>query len=148
MRPPSMTQSGGMQINMTPMIDVVFQLIVFFTATSSMAKSEFGHKVELPVAEKGKEREESAQKKKIAVNVVADCKVYVAGRRTSPAKFESLLRAELKEHSADRLEVQFRADRSAPYGTVEPLLLKCARAGVWQVSFVVKPAERSVVSRQ
>ena len=142
MRPPSMSQSGGMPINMTPMIDVVFQLIVFFTATSTLAKTEFGQKVDLPVAEKGKEREESAQKKKITVNVVASGKVYVAGRRTSPAKFESLLRAELAEHSADLLEVQFRADRSAPYESVEPLLLKCARAGVWQVSFVVKRAER------
>ena len=127
---------------MTPMIDVVFQLIVFFTATTTIAKTEFGHKVELPVAEKGKEREESAQKKRITVNVVATGKVYVSGRRTSPAKFESLLRAELTEHSADLLVVQFRADRSAPYESVEPLLLKCARAGVWQVSFVVKPADR------
>jgi biopolymer transport protein ExbD len=131
-----------MQINMTPMIDVVFQLIVFFTATSSMAKSEFGQKVELPVAEKGRDRDESTRKKKITVNVVANGKVYVSGRRTSPAKFESLLRAELAEHAADQVEVQFRADRAAPYGSVEPLLLKCARAGVWQVGFSVKPVER------
>ena len=142
MRVPSYVSSGGMAINMTPMIDVVFQLIVFFTATSTIAKSEFSQNLELPVAEKGKDREESTRKKKITANVVATGEVYVGGRMTSAAEFQEILQAELAQHPADQLEVQFRADRAAPYSAVEPLLLACARKGVWQVSFAVKRPEQ------
>ncbi len=142
MRTPSLTSHGTMSINMTPMIDVVFQLIVFFTATSTIAKSEFSQTVELPTAEKGKDRDVASQKKKITANVVADGTVYVAGRVTNAAAFQEILRAELAQHAADRLEVEFRADRSAPYRAVEPLLLACARSGVWQVSFSVKRPEQ------
>ena len=156
MRPPSMSQSGGMSINMTPMIDVVFQLIVFFTATSTFVNSEFGKKVDLPNAEKGRDRDLSSLKKKITVNIVDRQKadpnasrnsrpgfdVFVGASPITPARFQAILKAELAERSAEELEVQFRADRSAPYRIVEPLLLACAKAGVWQVSFAVKPAER------
>jgi biopolymer transport protein ExbD len=130
-----------MSISLTPMIDVVFQLIVFFTATSTIAKNEFTQTVELPLAERGVDREDSS-KKKITVNVVAGGEVYVGGQVTDTADFENLLRAELAEYQADQIEVQFRADRAAPYGAVEPLLLACARAGVWQVSFAVKPPDQ------
>jgi biopolymer transport protein ExbD len=131
-----------MSINMTPMIDVVFQLIVFFTATSTIAKSEFSQSVELPVAHKGKDRDEATLKKKVTANVVATGEVFVSGRAVNAAEFQDILRAELAEHPAEQLEVQFRADRAAPYGAVQPLLLTCARMGVWQASFVVKPPER------
>ena len=147
MRVPSHVSSGGMAINMTPMIDVVFQLIVFFTATSTIAKTEFNQSLELPVAEKGKDREETTQKKKITANVVASGEVYLGGRRTNPREFQDILQAELAQHPADQLEVQFRADREAPYAAVEPLLLACARKGVWQVSFAVKRPEQKEGNR-
>ena len=138
MRIPSRARSGAAPINMTPMIDVVFQLIVFFTATSTLAKNEFDQNIALPVAEKGKEREETSQKKKITANVLATGEVFIAGRRTNARSFQDLLQAELDQHPPDQLEVQFRADREAAYGVVEPLLLVCAKKGVWQVSFAVK----------
>ncbi len=138
MRTPSVTQSGTMPVNMTPMIDVVFQLIVFFTATSTIAKNEFTQNLELPVAEKGKDRDETSQKKKITANVLATGEIFVAARLVNAHSFQELLQAELQQHEPAQLEVLFRADREAPYGIVEPLLLACARKGVWQVSFAVK----------
>ena len=142
MRAPRASQYSGMSINMTPMIDVVFQLLVFFTATSTIAKNEFSQTVKLPVAEQGRDRDESSQKKKVTANVVATGEVYVAGRSVGAAEFQDILRAELAQHPAEQLEVQFRSDRAAPYGAVQPLLLICARAGVWQVSFAVKRPEK------
>jgi biopolymer transport protein ExbD len=131
-----------MTVNMTPMIDVVFQLIVFFTATSTIAKTEFSQNLELPVAEKGKDREETTQKKKITANVTASGEVFLGGRRTNAKEFQEILVAELAQHAAEQLEVQFRADREAPYAAIEPMLLACARQGVWQVSFAVKRPEQ------
>ena len=142
MRVPSHTNSGGMPVNMTPMIDVVFQLIVFFTATSTMAKTEVNLTLELPVAEKGTDQDVASQKKKITANVLASGEVFVGGRVVRAADFQEIITAELAQHSADDVEVQFRCDREAPYRAVEPLLLVCAKKGVWQVSFAVKRAEQ------
>jgi biopolymer transport protein ExbD len=123
---------------MTPMIDVVFQLIVFFTATSTIAKTEFSQNVDLPVAESGKTRDASDQKRLIVANVSADGAVAIAGRPVDSATFEQVLAAELAEYSHAQIEVQFRADRAAQFQSVQPLLLVCARAGIWQVGFSVK----------
>ena len=132
------TRQYGMPINMTPMIDVVFQLIVFFTATSTIAKTEFSQDVELPVAETGKDRDAATQTKKITANVTADGSVTIAGRTVDAARFQEILVSELAQYSADQIEVLFRADALAPYRSVQPLLLVCARSGVWQVGFAVK----------
>ena len=35
------------------------------------------------------------------------------------------------------LEVRIRSDRNVPYRVVEPVLLACARSGVWNVTFAV-----------
>ena len=124
---------------MTPMIDVVFQLIVFFTATSTMVKTEVNETVALPVAEKGQNQQTTSQKKKVTANVLADGSVVLGGRRIGVAELQDILSAELEQRPAEHIEVQFRADRKAPYGAVEPLLLVCAKKGVWQVSFAVSP---------
>jgi biopolymer transport protein ExbD len=142
MRLPIASRSATAPVNMTPMIDVVFQLIVFFTATSTMVKTEFNLTVDLPAAEKGKNQDEASAKKKITANVLSGGDVLVGGRRVGAAEFQEILAAELAQRPADQLEVQFRGDRAAPYGSVEPLLLVCARKGVWQVSFAVKRANQ------
>jgi hypothetical protein len=41
------------------------------------------------------------------------------------------------ERSKGDLEVRIRGDRSVPYRVIEPLLVSCAEAGVWNVGFVV-----------
>jgi biopolymer transport protein ExbD len=46
------------------------------------------------------------------------------------------LRERLAVHGGD-LEVRIRSDRSVAYANVEPILLACARAGIWNVSFAV-----------
>src|SRR5437773_5737045 len=103
------TRQYGMPINMTPMIDVVFQLIVFFTATSTIAKTEFNQDVHLPVAETGKDRGPVTQTKKITANVTADGAVMIAGRAVDTAAFQEILASELAQYSADQIEVLFRA---------------------------------------
>jgi biopolymer transport protein ExbD len=142
MRLPNIRQYG-MSINMTPMIDVVFQLIVFFTATSTIAKSEFSQDVNLPAAETGKERDQTDQKRKIVVNVSREGVVSVAGRSIDSPSFRELLTAELAQYQPGQIEVQFRADRIAPFGSVQPLLLDCARSGIWQVGFAVKREQKA-----
>lgn len=140
MRVPTYDTSERERINLTPMIDVVFQLIVFFIATSSMARTEYVQEVEVPSAREGQPQVLEAERRKITLNVLKDGAVIVAGEKVSARQFEQMLAAEVKDYGAENIEVLIRADREAVYAGVEPYLLACARAGVWNVGFSVKRA--------
>jgi hypothetical protein len=47
-----------------------------------------------------------------------------------------LLRGQRDRLGSD-LEVRIRADRSVPYGFVEPILLACVEANIWNITFAV-----------
>jgi biopolymer transport protein ExbD len=69
--------------------------------------------------------------------VLADGTLLLAGRVTSPAELFERLSERRSVHGGD-LEVRIRGDRGAAYARVEPILLACARAGIWNVSFAVE----------
>ena len=49
--------------------------------------------------------------------------------------------AERKSEVGEEVEVRIRGDRGAPYKHVEPVLLACARVGIWNVKFANFPKE-------
>jgi biopolymer transport protein ExbD len=120
---------------MTPMIDVVFLLIIFFLVSSHLAKQEAQMKLPLPVADSSTETAEQAAPR-VTINVLQDGGLLMAGRSVRAAELAERLRRRLGE-VGDRLEVRIRSDRHVAYGTIEPILLACARAGVWNVTFAV-----------
>ena len=122
-------------MNMTPMIDVVFLLIIFFLVSSHLAQQESQYQLDLPLAMSGTVPVPS-ETRSVTINVLSDGRVIVGGQAVDAAQLESRLR-----HEADRigrdLEVRIRTDRRVPYPTVEPVMLACAKAGVWNVKFAV-----------
>lgn len=60
---------------MTPMIDVVFLLIVFFLVSSHLAKQESRLPLPLPDAESGLPSAER-QTARVTVNVLSDGRIY------------------------------------------------------------------------
>jgi biopolymer transport protein ExbD len=143
MRIPSHVTTSGVGFNMTPMIDVVFQLIIFFLLSSHLAKQETQLQLPLPAAESG-ETDSDDGRARLTVNVLADGTLLVAGHAISPAELATLLLKRKEVHGED-LEVRIRCDRSVPYARVEPILLACAKAGIWKISYAVferTPAEQ------
>ena len=136
MRIPSHTTAGGVGFNMTPMIDVVFQLIIFFLLSSHLAKQENQLALPLPAADSGKPASPD-DRPRLTVNVLPDGRLLVAGRAVTPDELIPRLR-ERKSVHGDDLEVRIRSDRGVAYSRVEPILLACARAGIWNVSFAVR----------
>lgn len=146
MRPPTSSARAGLGINMTPMIDVVFQLIIFFLVASHLARQETQVAVDLPTAASGHQEDEQPELRRVVVNVLpgigTDGRVQVGGRLLTHTELDAMIQYESR--SGDRgLEVRIRSDRRMPYRAVEPILLSCARAGVWNVTFaVVESASR------
>jgi len=50
MKVPQYRPTGGTTISMTPMIDIVFLLIIFFLVSSHMASRETAQPIDLPSA--------------------------------------------------------------------------------------------------
>lgn len=135
MRVPNHLRGSRPSVNMTPMIDVVFQLIIFFLVSSHLAKQEAQLPLPLPVAASG-DKEGDQTNPRVTVNVLADGQLSLAGKHVSVRELQQRLHTRLAESGAD-LEVRIRSDRAVAYQHVEPILLACARAGIWNVAFAV-----------
>ncbi len=135
MRVPSNLRSGTLGFNMTPMIDVVFQLIIFFLVSSHLAKQEVQMQLPLPTAQSGQNNIEE-DVPRLTVNVLVDGTLLLSGRHILPAELDTRLRDRLKD-AGPGLQVRIRGDRHTPYQFVEPILLSCARVGIWDVAFAV-----------
>ncbi len=70
------------RFNITPMIDVVFLLIIFFLVASYFVRSEQSREVSLPEASKGKPDDFSAQKR-LTITVDKDGQLSIAGNVVS-----------------------------------------------------------------
>jgi len=139
---------GSLGFNMTPMIDVVFLLIIFFLVSSHLAQQETQLELDLPQAKSGSRPEED-ETRRVVVNVLPERKpegrIMVGGRVMKEDELADLIRFEgeanrrllQEDPKAPPLEVRIRCDRKVPYSVVEPIMIACARQGVWKVTFAV-----------
>jgi len=122
-------------INMTPMIDVVFLLVIFFLVSSHLVRQENQIELALPVAESGEE-DTDMETPRVTISVQDDGSLWMTGRLITAAALPQRLTA-LRAEQGDGLEIRVRAGRALPYSAVEPVMLACTRAGVWNVTWAV-----------
>ena len=144
MKTAKVTRSRSLRFAITPMIDVVFLLIIFFLVTTHFVKSETEETVDLPVATQATNEPEQATRR-LVITINAQEKYLVNSRViTWPALESIILETEtgtVKDESADPREVRIRGDSSSQYQLVKPILMACAQAGIQKVSFAVIPEE-------
>lgn len=108
------TRSG---IDMIPMIDVIFQLILFFLVSTTFAILP-GITLQLPESSTA----EPTAMTRLAVVVVSRDEVYLNNDRVSLAGLESRLALISEAERAEIKSVTLEADQSVPYGlTIEIL---------------------------
>ncbi len=139
MRVPTSLSRADPGFNMTPMIDVVFLLIIFFLVSSHLAQQEVQLELDLPEAGSG-QRPAEEEARRVVVNVLPQeqpaGRIMVGGRLMHSDELAELVRYESRRVGR-QLEVRIRADRKVPYRVVEPVMVACAEAGVWKVTFAV-----------
>ena len=139
MRSPTNLSRGSVGFNMTPMIDVVFLLIIFFLVSRHLARQEVQLELDLPEAGTG-QRSEEDEMRRVVVNVLPEerpgGRIMVGGRLLAADALADLIGYESRQADG-QLEVRIRSDRKVPYQIVEPVMVACARAGVWKVTFAV-----------
>ncbi|MCX7394117.1 MAG: biopolymer transporter ExbD [Planctomycetales bacterium] len=137
MRLPSANANRELQFNITPLIDVVFLLIIFFLVASHFIRHEQLENVELPTATQGRDQQDTTSR--VVVTVATDRRLRLGAQEASIDEIEKQLLLMAEEHGANSTELRIRIDRNLPYSVVEPLLLSAAQSGIKKVRFAVLP---------
>lgn len=132
MRLPS-NHRGQVSFNMTPMIDVVFLLIIFFLVASHFAKQE-SIELDLPVANSA--TVDNEETKRVTLNVKEDGSLFLGSFPITEIDLEPRIKRAIQQNGKD-LEVRIRSSHTVAYERVEPIMTACAKAGVWNVKFAV-----------
>ena len=118
------------------MIDVVFLLIIFFLVSSHLAKQENQVELKLPIA--GSSNDDINQDvPRVTVNVKADGTLWIRGRAVEPVKLKTIFESAIQEEQNKAVEVRIRGSRQATYSNVEPIMIACTQAGIWNVTYAV-----------
>jgi biopolymer transport protein ExbD len=99
-----------MVLNLTPLIDIVFLLLVFFMLTAHFIEDE-AIAIDLPEAENS---EASEDKGYVEVTLTTDGQLLVDGLPTPIERLEESLRGAL--HAPEKRFIRFRGDTAAQFG--------------------------------
>lgn len=117
-------------VEITPLIDVVFLLIIFFMTTARFAE-ENRMALDLP-KEKGEQREQ-AEEAGLIVNIAADGSLIVNQEARTLAEVEAIVRRELDRQAgraASSFPITIRADRNADSRAMNDLVDRLRGLGV------------------
>jgi len=113
-------------LNLTPMIDVVFQLLVFFMVATTFLDPEKEIDIELPEASSGQAGE--ADDSELIINVFADGRIVLSGQVLEVEQLLDELRAAARA-DPDR-PVTIRGDRLVYHERIVSVMDACEQAGM------------------
>jgi biopolymer transport protein ExbD len=125
-------------MQLAPLVDVLFLLVIFFAVTSHFAKNEQVLDISVPAADEGKEKE-SRNVGEIIINIKTDGAIIVNGQQLT----EDELLVKLKNIAAIFKDqaVILRGDEVADYQHVIRVLNTCQKAGIWNIAFATRRPE-------
>lgn len=121
-------------IDISPMMDMVFILLIFFIVTSTFTR-ETGIDVTKPKASSARE----LAKESILIGVTRQGTVHINESQVTLSSLQTILKQMMAE-SPDR-PVIIVSDRDAPTGTIVDVLDECNLAKVRKVSISAEEAE-------
>ena len=126
---------GGLEINMTPMIDVTFLLLIFFMTVNQVSKAN-RETMQLPAAKGSQEQSEDP----LVVNVNLAGDIIVTGNKIGLPQLVTLATSELAkvENDPGRVKVVLRADRRGTCQTVNDVVKLLERLGIHSVRLAVE----------
>jgi biopolymer transport protein ExbD len=120
-----------LSIDMAPLIDVVFLLLIFFMLTSSFMPPS------VPLTLPQASSTTSADSAKVVVSLDGEGRVSISETLVTDGDFENLLKIELQKNATTT--VHFRGDKSVDYGIFLQLMSRARTAGAQQFQLVHEP---------
>jgi biopolymer transport protein ExbD len=119
-------------IDMTPMLDIVFIMLIFFIVTTSFVK-EKGLEVSRP--KDSNSPPPPTNVKSLAIRIDADGSIVLNGRTVDIRRVEANIQSFLAENNQDSAAVQ--AHPKAKHGVVTEVINETKKAGIKNVSVLV-----------
>ncbi|MGE0479918.1 MAG: ExbD/TolR family protein [Phycisphaerae bacterium] len=119
---------AGPALDMTPIIDMVFLLLIFFLVATTFQQDERELNVALPVAKAAGPI--SANLRALVVNVDAAGEIVVSGRRVQPDDLRAIVREAVAGNPQQKVTI--RGDRRSRYESVVRVLDICKGSGIQQ----------------
>ncbi|MCZ7647109.1 MAG: biopolymer transporter ExbD [Planctomycetota bacterium] len=143
---------GEVELDMTPMIDCVFLLLIFFMCVTEMQKVEYEH-LTLPEASKAIEDVKAATNR-VVVNItyspdfvgnkVHSDIVIKKQKYNEQEKLASYLKLKADQDRPEgakgsNVTVKIRADQRCEYQKVQRVMVACMKAGISKISIGAEP---------
>lgn len=122
-------------INMTPMVDVVFQLILFFLLGTKFTEMERKIGIEIPRVTEAQSLPAAPARQ--IVNVHGDGSVTLDGALVTLEELAARLAAQRKESSD--LGVLVRGAAAGQFQRIAEVLVACKQAGIQELGIAVMP---------
>jgi biopolymer transport protein ExbD len=124
-------------INLTPLVDIVFNLLLFMMlATRFAADEDAEHKFDVQLATAANARPLTALPDELVIHVASNGKVLLNGKARTLRELEADL-VKAKKNYADQ-SVMIRGEGQGPYQNVVDVLAVCDRAKINVVSLPVR----------
>jgi biopolymer transport protein ExbD len=124
-------------LNLTPMIDIVFLLIIFFMVGAQFTEQERDMNITLPTVSDVEPL--TSRPDPVVVNVRSDGAIVVRGEVVTAADLEAELRR-AKENYPDQA-VEIRGAANGPYQHVMDVLAICRRVDVKNIGLAYRAQE-------
>jgi biopolymer transport protein ExbD len=123
-------------INLTPMIDIVFNLIIFFMVSTRFTEME--RKVDLAVPKVADSKALAEIPKSRTINIYRDGKITLDGAAVTLRELTDQLAAVQRQHGHQNVVV--RGDADGPFQNVAAVFSACQRAGISEMGISVRIA--------
>ncbi|MGC3971964.1 MAG: biopolymer transporter ExbD [Pirellulales bacterium] len=124
------------KLNLTPMIDVVFQLLIFFLVAAKFEEEERDYDVPLPQSSEAMPR--LSKPKEIYINVDAAGRVAINGQIISKTELLAQLR-QAQANNPGRQSVVIRGAKDCALQYVVDVMGICARANIRDCRIATAP---------
>ncbi len=118
--------------NLTAMIDVVFQLIIFFVCTVSMQDKANDESIKMAMAPHG-EVSKDKNPLEITIDVNKSGVISISRQPMTEGTLYSVLSKVAAEYGAANVPVIIRGDAKTKHGAVRTVMDACAKAGIWKI---------------
>lgn len=121
------------KLDMTPMIDVVFQLIIFFVTTVDMQNKALETAVRMAMSPHGPV-EKLKDPRTVVVDVEENGRISIAQTTLTEGKLLAILN-KARNTSGQSTPVVIRADFASKHENVRRVMDVCGQAGLWKIRF-------------
>ena len=131
--------------DMTAMIDMVFQLIIFFMVLINFSQDDQNDKIKLPSSELAKPPD-APLTFPIILNLNSDATIYMGANIVTVESIAPLLRTEIqllvsRNQTARDANIVIRGHQNTPGGVVQDLIKKCQELGFEKFALRVREAQ-------